>query len=985
MGKHGIAYFLILVFIFPVVCSGGEIAPGLAEKIVGANPDAKIPILISPVRPAADLKTELSQNCKTRAERHKTGIVNLKNRAAAAQTGLMTVLYDMESSGLVSNVKSHWIINVISANITASEIEKLAARNDIERIYQLPEIRAVAPIEGTPTLETQALSSIEANLTTIGADSAWSLGYTGEGRIICSFDTGIDGDHPALYSTWKGHDGDSAAAWFDPIDQLAYPHVFAPYQVGSGFVEHGTHTMGIMVGYDSTIDRYVGVAPGARWISAATINLWGASIIDAFEWAADPDGDPNSLDDVPDVINHSWGIINADIGCGDYFWQMIDNTEALGIVNIFAAGNDGSDSLSINNPANRAIDSLDCFAVGAIDYTDSTLTSYSSRGPSDCDTVSIKPNAVAPGQYIRSSLPGGSYGWRAGTSMAAPHVSGAVAILRQYAPDATPDEIKEALLASCRSHPDWGTLPNNDYGWGMIYIPAAMDALVPAAVTELRVYSFDYTPINPGGTISGYVALENLGQSIDSVYGSITGDDNRITIITDSLYFGTVDLNDTSYSHIQFEAIVSHTVVSGTMLSVNFDLYGANGYYRQCKLYVQVGNKPQAGFYSHRNDSLRFTISNFGQFGFAYSSFYPLGYDGFWYSDTSYYNDIWEAALMIGIDSSHVSDGARTVIQEPDNDFAVSPGGDLVISTPGPIADQETFSIFNDSKAEHPMGLEIQQKTYSWNDYPDDNYVILEYIIRNISDSLLQDLYVGLFFDWELTVDYEGAGFASEENLGYVYHDTIGFPLHDPPKYRGISVINSEGASGQKLLMRPPVEPFYALTESEKIMALSAGVYDSLPYDSSDFAQVISTGPFTLSSGQSDSVIFAVLASDTLPNLISSAIQARNKYVNSTDVEIVEEGLLPEQFSLSQNYPNPFNPTTRISFALSTKSHVTLSVYNILGRNLINLLDKDLAAGTYQTSWNGRDRHGQTVSSGLYFYRLSAAGKSLTRKMILLK
>ena len=64
--------------------------------------------------------------------------------------------------------------------------------------------------------------------------------------------------------------------------------------------------MGVMIGYDSASDRHIGVAPGARWISAATIDLLGASIIDAFEWAADPDGDPNSIDDVPDVINHSW-------------------------------------------------------------------------------------------------------------------------------------------------------------------------------------------------------------------------------------------------------------------------------------------------------------------------------------------------------------------------------------------------------------------------------------------------------------------------------------------------------------------------------------------------------------------------------------------------------------------------------------------------------------------------------------------------------
>jgi bacillopeptidase F len=224
------------------------------------------------------------------------------------------------------------------------------------------------------------------------------LGWNGTGRIICSFDTGVNGLHPALHSRWKGLDGDSAAAWFDPVDKTSFPHAFL--NIGGNVPSHGTHTMGIMVGADpSTLDT-VGVAPGAKWISAAVVDIPGASLLDAFEWAADPDGNPNTVSDVPDVINHSWGFV--DRPCLNVFYDAIEHTEALGIVNIFAGGNSGTGGPT--NPADRGLDSLDCFAVGNLDHTNEEIYPGSSRGPA-CDGFNVKPNVVAPGTAIRFPRP----------------------------------------------------------------------------------------------------------------------------------------------------------------------------------------------------------------------------------------------------------------------------------------------------------------------------------------------------------------------------------------------------------------------------------------------------------------------------------------------------------------------------------------------------------------------------------------------------
>ena len=105
----------------------------------------------------------------------------------------------------------------------------------------------------------------------------------------------------------------------------------------------------------------------------------------------------------------------------------------------------------------------------------------------------------------------------------------------------------------------------------------------------------------------------------------------------------------------------------------------------------------------------------------------------------------------------------------------------------------------------------------------------------------------------------------------------------------------------------------------------------------------------------------------------------------STDVEFDYEPTLPGSFRLNQNYPNPFNSTTTISFDVPYKSHITLVIYNILGQEVTRLIDKQLTAGTYKVTWDGNDRDGDSVSTGIYLYKLECDQHTTTRKMMLLK
>lgn len=106
--------------------------------------------------------------------------------------------------------------------------------------------------------------------------------------------------------------------------------------------------------------------------------------------------------------------------------------------------------------------------------------------------------------------------------------------------------------------------------------------------------------------------------------------------------------------------------------------------------------------------------------------------------------------------------------------------------------------------------------------------------------------------------------------------------------------------------------------------------------------------------------------------------------VNSTDVKDVD-GNLPTAFSLSQNYPNPFNPSTEILFGLPTRRHVTIGIFNILGQKVKTLVDEELAAGSYSRVWDGTNDRGESLSSGVYLYRMESGDYTGSRKMILVK
>ena len=426
------------------------------------------------------------------------------------------VLEELKSLG--AEARPYWIANMIWVRGDVEVARIMAERSDVARVSANPSVRLKTLPKG-PVDAGEAPAAIEWGVAKTGAPGAWALGFKGAGIVVAGQDTGYDWDHPALKGKYRGWNGTTAAHdynWHDAIHSGGGV-CGANSSVPCDDDEHGTHTMGTIVGDDGAGNQ-IGMAPQAKWIGCRNMdqgNGTPATYAECFEWFVAPTNlaglnpDPTKA---PHVINNSWGC-PASEGCTDplVLKSVVENVRAAGIVVVVSAGNDGSGCETVNTPA-AIYDAA--FSVGATDSSDG-IASFSSRGPVSADgSGRMKPDVSAPGVNIRSSIPGGGYGWMDGTSMAGPHVAGHVALLLSAMPALkgqvaavesriTGSAVPRTSSQTCGGVPG-SEVPNNTFGWGRI------DALASVNVTDVGIEIVDSPdPVVVGGTLTYFVRANN--------------------------------------------------------------------------------------------------------------------------------------------------------------------------------------------------------------------------------------------------------------------------------------------------------------------------------------------------------------------------------------------------------------------------------------------------------------------------------------------
>ncbi len=317
----------------------------------------------------------------------------------------------------------YYLVNAIEVNGGPIMRLFLASRPEVDRVLDSPHLRPLpGPLPDPAGSDSRLPDSPLWNITSIGADRVWSeLGVTGQGIVVGQSDSGADGDHPALRDGYRGRDTGDDYNWLDP-----WNHSPRPTDVGG----HGTHTLGSAVGRGG-----IGVAPGAEWMGCVNLarNLANPALyLECMEFMLAPwpqNGDPLTQGDparAAHVLNNSWGCPPLE-GCDARSLEpAVAALRAAGIFVVASAGNEGPRCGSVSDPIAIYDES---FSVGAVD-SGGNLVDFSSRGPVTVDGSNrLKPDISAPGYDVYSSLPHSTYGYNSGTSMAGPHVVGAVALM----------------------------------------------------------------------------------------------------------------------------------------------------------------------------------------------------------------------------------------------------------------------------------------------------------------------------------------------------------------------------------------------------------------------------------------------------------------------------------------------------------------------------------------------------------------------------
>jgi len=905
-------------------------------------------------------KTYLSNTIIIKLKPDHPGSLNKKTALSKTLERLNTRVSDIRQTFYS---KSRELNNIYTVNYP-DHIDPLVLASKLSSVEEVlwAEPRYLGKIEIVPNDPTYGMQNF---LKKINAEQAWDV-TTGDTTIIIGIiDTGVDWDHPDLAANmWINRDEIPTNSIDD--DNNGYIDDYRGWDFGGNAgvedndpreddPDHGTHVAGLA---SAVSNNGLGVASIGFQCKLMPVKVSSDSYRDAFN-------NPYVIYGYEGIIyaaENGAHIINCSWGSGGYSRlgeDVIGFAISVGALVVGAAGNDDFEDSHYPSGYDGVL------SVASVNQNDirSNFTNFG-------ESIDVS----APGENITSTWQNDTYTNLSGTSMSSPLAAGLAGLVKSIFPSYTPLQISEQIRVNADPIDDQNSTYRRKLGFGRIN---AQKAVTNQNSKSVRAYNISFSDQTNGGNgnnifesgelIEVTVKFRNVLNPTNAVQIKLENTSSYASIGNPDFSPGALNTSD-SVAHV-FQFTINSNVPTNYRLAFLLS-YSDNNYSDYQWLSLTVNPT----YYTQESGNIKLTITSKGTLGY---NDYPenLQGEGFRYRNSN--NLLFEGAFMIGTSADKLSDAARAANQEvQEDDFKVIQP--FILSTPGISADQQGYAIFNDDNAgSAKLGIETHLSSYSYALIPYNDFIILRYDIININGSSLSNVYAGIFTDWDLTDGSDDkADYNTEYNFGYVLHNgmdsipVVGTALISSDKYNFYAIRNSGEDTGFGI--------YDGFTDQEKWQAMSEGI-SKQSAGPDDISFVVAGGPFNIASNDTLDVAFALAAGDSLEALKDAILSSRTKYQNIlTDVD--QQDLITLEYKLDQNYPNPFNSSTRIKWSIAEAGHVSLTVYDILGNKVKDIVNGFRPAGIYSTSFNAGE-----LASGVYIYKLQTQNFQFAKKMILIR
>ncbi|MDQ3048096.1 MAG: S8 family serine peptidase [Bacteroidota bacterium] len=836
----------------------------------------------------------------------------------------------------------------------STPLEKVISRLQASSLFQYAEPHYIPQLCYTPN---DPLLSSQWGMVNIQAENAWGVNTTtarGDTNIVIGItDTGVEPLHPDLINKIKRNPLDPAGGGDNDGD--GYTDNYRGWDLGDNDNDptwsgspHGVHVAGIAAAQTNNALGISGTGFNTKFLPVKIADNTGA-LTKAYE------GITYAADHGCAIINCSWGGGGSGQFGQDVITYATINKNSLVIA---AAGNNGLD---------------EAFYPAAYQYVISVGNTKTDDRRSSSSNYNYTLDVCAPGEGINSTYSGTSYSVQTGTSMSAPCAAGAAAIIKSFYPTYTALQVGERLKVTCDNiYPLHSPIYANKLGNGRINMFKSLTAVASPSVVMTTRNTNDYNDntyvvgdtVRINGDFTNYLAPTiNLTATISTTSPFISIIDNSATLgAINTLAIGNNNSDPWEFV-IQAGAALNQVCNFKVTYSDPSTSYSAVEYFT---LTVNVD------YINITVNDVHTTVNSRGRIGYNQDG--QVGGLGFNYMAAG--SILYEAGLMIGTGGSQVSDAVRGTAAGADLDFQSIVNAHVV--TPY-FSEFDVDGYFRDNISPAPLPVTVHHKAFAWSTTGNRKYVIVEYVITNTGGTALNNLYAGIFADWDIdaaTFTANRASFDAGNKMGYAYHTaTSGIYagiklLTNTAPVTHYAVDNLAGGAGGADLSD-------GFDGTEKYLTMSTNRSDAgVGGTGADVIDIVSTGPYSIPSGDSVVVAFALIAGDNLADIQSSAVNADIMY-NGVATSVQNTSMGNDGFSV---YPNPAGSNSVVEFSMAEAAKVELKVFSVVGTELKTIASEEMSSGTHRfvTDLSG-------LSKGIYLYELTIGNKKYVKKLMLSK